>query len=75
MPKKPCVKTLVGSQHGKSSKTLLKFAQKYFCDLFWSLWEKMSSKNFVLGVSEILRLFVNILKPDENYSLSVKASV
>ena len=32
-------------------------------------------KNSVLVVSEILRLFVNILTPDEKYSLSVKASV
>ena len=30
----------------------------------------MTSKNFVLVVSEILRLFVNILIPDEKYCLS-----
>ena len=35
----------------------------------------MSSKNSLLVVSEILRLFVNILTPDEKYSLSVEASV
>ena len=35
----------------------------------------MSSKSFVLVVFEILRLFVKILKTDEKYSLSVKASV
>ena len=35
----------------------------------------ISSKNFLLVVSEILRLFVKMLKPDDNYSLSVKASV
>ena len=35
----------------------------------------MSSKTSVLVVSEILRLFVNILTPDDKYSLSVKASV
>ena len=34
-----------------------------------------SSKKFVLVVSELLRLFVNILTPNEKYSLSVKASV
>ena len=37
--------------------------------------KKISSKNSFLVVSEILRLFVNILTPDEKYSLSVKASV
>ena len=35
----------------------------------------MSSKNSVLVVSEMLRLFVNILTPDEKYSLFLKASV
>ena len=33
----------------------------------------MSSTNSVLVVSQILRLFVNILTPDDKYSLSVKA--
>ena len=35
----------------------------------------MSLKNSVLVVSRILRRFVNILTPNEKYSLSVKASV
>ena len=35
----------------------------------------MSSKNSVLVLSEILRLFGNILTPDEKYSLAAKASV
>ena len=35
----------------------------------------MSSKSFVLVVSEILRLFFNIVTLDEKYSLSVKAIV
>ena len=30
MSKKPHVKTLMGSQHAKGSKTLLKSAQQYF---------------------------------------------
>ena len=36
---------------------------------------KSSPKNYVLVVSEILRLFVNILTPDEKYSVSVKTTV
>ena len=36
---------------------------------------KSAGKSFFLEVSEILRLFVNILTPDDKYSLSVKASV
>ena len=60
MPKKPRLRTLIGSQHFKDSKTL---------------WKQMSSKNPVLVVSVILRLFFNILTPDEKYPLSVKANV
>ena len=75
MLKKPCVGTLMRSQHVKGSKTLLKSPQQCFCQILWSLWKKNCSKNAVLEVSEILWLFFNILTPDEKYSLSVKASV
>ena len=68
-------RTLMDSQHVEGSKTLFKSARQYFCHIFWSLWKKMSSKNSVLVVSEILRLFVNILTPDDKYSVSVKVSV
>ena len=68
MTKKLCVRTLMGSQHVKRSKTLLKYPRQYFCQIFYSLWKKISSKNLILVVSEILRLFVNILTPDEKYS-------
>ena len=75
MPKKSCVRTLMDSQHVKGSKTLLKSARPFLSHIAWSLWNKFSSKNFILVVSQILRRFVNILTHDENYSLSVKASV
>ena len=75
MPKKPRVRTLMDGQNVKGSERLLKSAWRYFFQTFWSLWKEISSKNSVLVVSEILRLFVNILTPDEKYSLSVKASV
>ena len=75
MPKKPHIRTLMESQHVKGSETLLKSARQYFRYIFWSLWQKISSKNSFLEVSEKLRLFVNILTPDDKYSLSVKASV
>ena len=45
-----------------------------FVIFFWSFRKKISSKNSVLVVSEILRLLVNILTHDDKYSLSVKAS-
>ena len=74
MFEKPHVRTLTDSQHVEDSKTLLKSARQYFCHIFWSLWKKLSSKNSVLVVSEILRLFVNIVTPDGKYSVPVKAS-
>ena len=75
MPKKPRVRTLMDSQHVKGSETLHESARQYFCHIFWSLWKKISSKKAVLVVYEILRLFVNILTPNDKHSLPVKASV
>ena len=46
-----------------------------FFYISWSLRNEIRSKNFRLVISEIFRLFFNILTPDENYCLSVKASV
>ena len=71
MPKKARVRTFIESQHVKGPKRLLKSARQYFCDILWSLWKEMSSKGSVLVVSEILRLFINILTPDDKYSLSI----
>ena len=75
MPKKPCVRTLMDSQHVKGSETFHKSTRHYFCLIFRSPRKKISSKYSFIEVSEILRLFVNILTPDDKYSLSVKASV
>ena len=75
MPKKPSARTLMDSQHVKTSERLLKSARQYFCYIILSIFKKISSKNSVLLVSEIFRLFVNILTPDDKYSLSVKARV
>ena len=75
MPEKLPIRTLMDSQHVKVSETLHKSARQYFCQILWSLWKEITSKNFVLVASKILRLFVNILTPDHKYSLSVKASV
>ena len=74
MSEKPHIRTLLDGQHVKGSETLHKSALQYFCHISWSLWKKISSKNSVFVVCEILRLFVNILTPDDKYSLSVKAS-
>ena len=75
MPKKPLVRTLMDNQHVKGSETLFKSELHYFYYIFWSFRKKISSENYVLGVSEILRLFLSILTPNEMYCLSVKRSV
>ena len=75
MPKKPRVTTLMDSEHAKGRETLHKSDRQYFSQIFLSLWNKLSWKNSVLGVSETLRLFVNILSSDDKYSCSVKTSV
>ena len=75
MAKKRLVRTRMDSQHVKGFERLLKSARQYFCQSFSSLWKGMTSANSVLVVSEILRLFVNILTPNDKYSLSVKASL
>ena len=75
MPKKCSVRTLMDSEHVKGSETLLKSAQQYFFHIFWSSSKRISPRNSFLVLSMILRLVVNILKPIDKYSLSVKASV
>ena len=75
MPKEPRIRTLMDSQHVKVFETLHKSELQYFFHIFWPLWKEISRKNLVLVVSEIYRLFVNILTPDDKYSLSVKSSV
>ena len=75
MPKIPNVRALMDSQHVKLYERLLKFERQYVCTIFWSFLDEITSENSVLVVSEILRLFVNILTPDDKYSLSVKTSV
>ena len=75
MPKKPGTRKLMDKEHVKSSETLPKSDAQYFCHIFRSLWNKISSKNSILVVSEVLRLFLKILTPDDKYSLSGKACV
>ena len=63
------------SEHGKGSERMLESARHLFGHIFWSLWKEINLKVSVLAVSELLTHFLNILTPDDKYSLSVKASV
>ena len=53
----------------------VKTAQQDFWHIVWLFWKKISSKNSVLVVSEILGLFVNRFSPDDKNSSSAKAGV
>ena len=75
MPKKPYLRTGMDTQQVKGSERIFKSARQYFGQIFSSLWKEIFSKNSVLVVPEILRLFLNILTPDDKYSLSVNVSV
>ena len=75
MPEKLRIRKLMDSQHVTGSETLDKSAAQWFFHIFWSLSKKISSTNSILVVSEILRLVVNILTPDDMYSLSVNPHV
>ena len=75
MPKKPRVRTQIDSQQVKEAERLLESARQDILSYFFITPKKIRSKNSFLVVSEIFRLFVNILTPDEKYSLSVKENV
>ena len=75
MSEKACIRTLMDSEHVKGFETPHRSAQQYFCQIFSSLWKKISSKNSVLVLPEILRVFVNMLTPDDKYSFLVKQSI
>ena len=59
----------------KSPNHCINLHDRIFFIFFDNSENKISSKNYALVVSEILRLFVNILTANDKYSFSVKASV
>ena len=57
-----------GNQHGKRAKTLLKFQRQHLYHIYWSVWRRLSSKNSVLVIWKISKLFPNTLSADGKYS-------
>ena len=47
---------------------MLKSARHHYFSLFPRIWDKLSCKKSSLVTSEIFRLFVNTLTPDDKYS-------
>ena len=58
-----------GKQHGKRAKTLLKFQWQHLYHVYWSLWRRLTSKNSLLVICKISKLFPNTLNADGKYSL------
>ena len=75
MPKMIRLRSVMDIWCVKRSETVLTSSWQYFCQIFWWLWKKISSKSSFSVVCEILRLLVNILTPDDKYYFSVKTSV
>ena len=69
MPEKSCFRVSVEKQHGKCTKTLLKFQGQLVYHIYWSLGRQLSYKKFLFVIWKISRLFPNTLSADGKYSL------
>ena len=56
MPKMPCVRTLMDSQHVKVCKDCLNKQGTFFFQIFWSLQKEISFKISLLVVSQNLEI-------------------
>ena len=63
-----CSSRPFGNQPVNGFETLLKSARHHYFPLFPRFRDKLSWKKSVLVTSEIFRLFVNTLSPDDKYS-------
>ena len=66
--KRSCFGTPFGNQRVSGFETLLKSTRNNYFPLFPRIWDKLSWKKRALVTSEIFRLFVNTLTPDDKYS-------
>ena len=66
--KRSSFSTRFGNQHVNGFETLPKLPAHYYFSTFPRIWDKLSWKKSALVVSEIFRLFVNTLTPDDKYS-------
>ena len=64
-----------GSERVSESQKALKSAKKYFYPTFWSFWAKLNLKKLFLIRSEILRLLVNTLTANYEYSRSNRGNL
>ena len=66
--KRSCFSTPFVNQRVNGFETLLKLARHHYFSIFPGIRDKLSWKKSALVTSEIFRLFVNTLTPDEKYS-------
>ena len=66
--KRSCFSIPFGKQPVNGFETLLKSARHHYFPIFPRIRDKLSWKKFSLVTSEIFRLFVNTLTPDDKYS-------
>ena len=68
MPKRSFFRTPFGNQRVNGFETLLKSARYHYFPILPRIRDKLSWKKSALVTSEIYRLFVNTLTPDDKYS-------
>ena len=66
--KRSSFSTPFGKQPVNGFETLLKTVRHHYFSIFPRIRDKLSWKRSVLVISEIFRLFVNTLTPDDKYS-------
>ena len=66
--KRSCFNTPFGNQRVNGFETLLKFVRHYYFSIFPWIRDKLSWKKSALVTSEIFRVFVNTLTPNDKYS-------
>ena len=65
--KSSCLSTPFGNERFNGFETLLKSARHHYFPIFPRIRDKLIWKESVLVTSEIFRLFVNTLTPDDKY--------
>ena len=58
-----------GEQHINGAQTHLKSELHHLYQIYWSLWRELTWKKSILVKRNVLRMFVNMLTVDDNYSL------
>ena len=66
--KKSCLRTTLGNQRVNRSQPLLKSARHHYYPIIQLIWEKFSSKMSPVVLSQIFRVLLNTLTPNDKYS-------